>query len=70
MRNERQRRSSPEIDNIANALGHVALLYFIGEAVDSASNRQQEKNCIANALGHVALLYFIGEAKDSRNHAA
>ena len=26
---------SQEIDRIANALGHVALLYFIGEAIDS-----------------------------------
>ena len=32
-----------EIDHIANALGHVALLYFTGEIVDAANNRHQGK---------------------------
>ena len=59
-----------EVRHNANALGHASLLYFIGEIVDTASNRHQEKNFIANTLGHVALRYFIGEAIDSRNHVA
>ena len=42
-----------EIDNNANALGHVALPYFIGEAVDSVSNRHS--NRIVNTPGHIAL---------------
>ena len=51
------------MNNNANTLGHAALLYFIGEAI-------QEERCNANALGRETLLYFIGEAIDSRNHVA
>ena len=50
-------------NHITNALGHVALLYFDGEAKD-------KENICANVLGHVTLLCFIGEAIDSRNHVA
>ena len=58
--------------DIANALGHVALLYFIGETIDSGNREAapSRNKDIANALGHVALLYFIGETIDSGNHEA